>query len=85
MGGTALRWSVMLDPSDMEETLALRSVSMEIKRAGTQPSTRGSSDYLTGTVRALTHIAAQEQLDGKNVEWMAQVSDDQYLTDRSAN
>ena len=130
---------------------------MEIKRAGSQASTRGSSDYFTGTVRvdplfqapaparvsgatvtfepgartawhthplgqtlivtagfgrvqrrdgpieeirpgdvvwfppgekhwhgaspttALTHIAVQEQLDGKNVEWMEQVGDDQYL------
>ena len=129
---------------------------MEIKRAGSQASTRGSSDCFTGTVRvdslfqapaparvsgaavtfelgartawhthplgqtlvvtagfgrvqrwdgpveeirpgdvvwfppgekhwhgaspttALTHIAVQEQLDGKNAEWMEQVSDDQY-------
>lgn len=27
---------------------------------------------------AITHIALQEQLDGKNVDWMEQVSDDQY-------
>jgi len=26
----------------------------------------------------MTHIAIQEQLDGKLVEWMEQVSDDQY-------
>jgi quercetin dioxygenase-like cupin family protein len=32
---------------------------------------------------ALTHIAVQEHVDGKNVEWMEQVSDDQYLVDRS--
>jgi hypothetical protein len=32
----------------------------------------------------LTHIAVQEQLDGKSVEWMEQVSDDQYLVDRNA-
>ena len=129
---------------------------MEIKRAGSQPSAKGSTDYFTGTVRvdplfqapaparfsgaavtfepgartawhthplgqtlivtaglgrvqrwgdpieeirpgdvvwfppgekhwhgaspttALTHIAVQEQLDGKNVEWMEQVSDDRY-------
>ena len=129
---------------------------MEIQRAGSQASTKGSSDYFTGTVRvdplfeapaparvsgaavtcepgartawhthplgqtlvvtagfgrvqrwdgpveeirprdviwvppgekhwhgaspttALTHIAVQEQLDGKNAEWMEQVSDDQY-------
>jgi quercetin dioxygenase-like cupin family protein len=135
---------------------------MEIKRAGSQPSSKGSSDYFTGTVRidplfqapaparvsgaavtfepgartawhthplgqtlvvaagfgrvqlwgraieeiqpgdvvwfppgekhwhgaspttALTHIAVQEQLDGKNVEWMEQVSDDQYRADRNA-
>ncbi len=136
---------------------------MEIKRAGSQASTKGSSDYFTGTVRvdplfqapaparvsgaavtfergartawhthplgqtlvvtagfgrvqrwdgpieeirpgdvvwfppgekhwhgaspttALTHIAVQEQLDGKNVEWMEQVSDDQYRAEQIAN
>lgn len=26
----------------------------------------------------MTHIAIQEELDGKNVEWMEQVSDEQY-------
>ena len=135
---------------------------MEIKRAGSQASTRGSSEYFTGTVRvdplfqppapalvsgaavtfepgartawhthplgqtlmvtagfgrvqrwggpiediqpgdvvwfppaekhwhgaspttALTHIAVQEQLDGKNVEWMEQVNADQYLAQGSA-
>ncbi|MHC5731590.1 MAG: cupin domain-containing protein, partial [Nostoc sp.] len=28
---------------------------------------------------AMTHIAIQEQLDGKLVEWMEKVDDDQYL------
>lgn len=28
---------------------------------------------------AMTHIAIQEQLNGKAVEWMEKVSDDQYL------
>jgi quercetin dioxygenase-like cupin family protein len=28
---------------------------------------------------AMTHIAVQEQLDGKTAEWMEQVSDEQYL------
>ena len=28
---------------------------------------------------ALTHIAIQEQLDGKAVDWMEKVSDEQYL------
>jgi hypothetical protein len=27
---------------------------------------------------AMTHIAIQEQLDGKAVDWMEKVSDDQY-------
>ena len=27
---------------------------------------------------AMTHIAIQEQLDGKTADWMEQVSDDQY-------
>ncbi len=27
----------------------------------------------------MTHIAIQEQLDGKMVDWMEKVSDDQYL------
>jgi quercetin dioxygenase-like cupin family protein len=135
---------------------------MEIKRAGSQPSTKGSSDYFTGTVRidplvqapaparvaaaavtfepgartawhthplgqtlivtaglgrvqrwdgpieeirpgdvvwfapgekhwhgaspttALTHTAIQEQLDGKAVEWLEQVSDEQYNANRPA-
>ena len=129
---------------------------MDIKRAGSQPSAKGSADYFTGTVRidplfqapsparvvgasvtfepgartawhthplgqtlvitagsgwaqreggpienirpgdvvwfppgekhwhgatattAMTHIALQEALDGKTVDWMEQVSDEQY-------
>ena len=129
---------------------------MEIKRSGSQPSTKGSTDYFTGTVRidplfqakdparaagnsvtfepgartawhthplgqtliviaglgraqrcggpveeirpgdviwfvpgekhwhgaspttAMTHIAIQEQLEGKAVDWMERVSDEQY-------
>ena len=29
--------------------------------------------------KAVAHIAVQEQLDGKAVDWMEQVNDDQYL------
>jgi quercetin dioxygenase-like cupin family protein len=131
---------------------------MDIKRSGSQPSSKGSTEYFTGTVRieplfqapaparavgasvtfepgartawhthplgqtliviagsglaqrwggpieqirpgdvvwfppgekhwhgatpttAMTHIAIQEQLDGKAVDWMEQVSDQQYQT-----
>jgi quercetin dioxygenase-like cupin family protein len=141
----------------------LRSGFMVIKRAGSQPSTKGPTDYFTGTVRidplvqapaparvlaaavtfepgartawhthplgqtlivtagvgraqrwdgpieairpgdvvwfapgekhwhgaspttALTHIAVQEQLDGKAVDWLEQVSDEQYAADQPAN
>jgi hypothetical protein len=34
-------------------------------------------DEATATT-GVTHIAIQEHLDGKNVEWMEKVSDDQY-------
>ncbi len=34
----------------------------------------GASD-----VTAMTHIAIQEQLDGKTVDWLEHVSDEQYL------
>jgi quercetin dioxygenase-like cupin family protein len=129
---------------------------MDIKRAGSQPSTKGPADYFTGTVRldplvqpvdparvacasvtfepgartawhthplgqsliviagcgraqrwggpieeirpgdvisfapgekhwhgasattAMTHIAVQERLDGRTVDWLEKVSDDQY-------
>jgi hypothetical protein len=40
---------------------------MEIRRAGSQASTK-----------------VQEQLDGKPVEWMEHVTDDQYLADRNS-
>ena len=36
--------------------------------------------YWHGTMgdAGITHIAIQEQLDGKTVDWMEKVSDDQY-------
>ena len=136
---------------------------MDIKRTGSQPSTKGSAEYFTGTVRidplfkandpaqavgasvtfepgartawhthplgqtlivtagcgwaqreggpveeirpgdvvwfppgekhwhgatpttAMTHIAIQEQLDGKTVDWMEKVSDEQYHVGRQDN
>jgi hypothetical protein len=30
------------------------------------------------SIRRLKHIAIQEQLDGKSVEWMEKVTDEQY-------
>lgn len=33
---------------------------------------------------AMTHIAIVEQLDGKSVEWMEKVSDEQYLAESGA-
>ena len=37
----------------------------------------GASPYI-----AMTHIAIQEQLDGKVVDWLEKVSDEQYNTSR---
>jgi hypothetical protein len=97
---------------------------MEIKRIGSQPSAKGPSDWLTGTVRidplfqapdpalvqgasvgpideirpgdvvwfspgekhgheatpttAMSHIAIQKKKDGKVVDWMERISDEQY-------
>jgi len=34
---------------------------------------------------AMTHIAIQEQLDGKTADWMEKVSDEQYQGDRQDN
>jgi hypothetical protein len=33
----------------------------------------------------MTHIAFQEQLDGKTVEWMEKVSDEQYPVTEDKN
>jgi hypothetical protein len=33
----------------------------------------------------MTHIAIQEQLNGKVVDWMEKVSDEQYLRDSQDN
>jgi len=66
---------------------------MEIIKSGSQPSGKGPTDWFTEVVRvapnekhwhgatattAMTHIAIQEQLDGKGVTWMEKVSDEQY-------
>lgn len=65
---------------------------MEITRPGTQPSAKGPADWFTGSVRidplfqpnehrraaAMSHIATQEQLNGKVVDWMEQVSEEAY-------
>jgi quercetin dioxygenase-like cupin family protein len=34
---------------------------------------------------AMTHIAIQEQLNGKTVEWMEKVSDEQYRATKRTN
>ena len=66
---------------------------MNITRVGSQPSNKGPADWFTGTVRidplftapsparaagaAMQHIAIQEALDGKMVEWLEHVSDEE--------
>jgi quercetin dioxygenase-like cupin family protein len=150
----------MQDPLQGNES---SQTQLEIKRSGSQPSTKGSEEYFTSTVRidplfqtkdparavgasvtfepsartawhthplgqtlivtagcglvqiwdgpvekicpgdvvwippgekhwhgatpttAMTHIAIQEQLNGKVVDWMEKVSDEQYLRDSQGN
>ena len=47
-------------------------------RARSAPPT--GADSATGaSTTAMTHIAVQEALDGKNVVWLEKVTDEQYL------
>jgi oxalate decarboxylase/phosphoglucose isomerase-like protein (cupin superfamily) len=50
---------------------------MEVTRGGSQPSRERHWHGATSTT-AMSHIAIQEALDGKAVEWMEKVSDEQY-------
>jgi hypothetical protein len=50
---------------------------MKIQRSGSQPSAKGPSDWFTDTVR-LDPLLQTEALDGKAVEWMEKVTDEQY-------
>jgi quercetin dioxygenase-like cupin family protein len=155
MGATAA-FPAILRAQTTESLIQTKEFTMEIKRSGSQPSTKGPADWFTGTVRidplfqantparasgasvtfepgartawhthplgqtlivtagcgwaqrwgdpieeirpgdvvwfppgekhwhgaapttAMTHIAIQEQLDGKVVDWMEKVSDEQY-------
>ena len=65
---------------------------MEIQRSGSQPFGKGPADWFTGVVRIDSSfkgreparvsgaivIAIQEQLDGKAVDWMEKVSNEQF-------
>jgi quercetin dioxygenase-like cupin family protein len=44
----------------LAQTQPARSIAMKLSRAGSQPSTKGSADYFTGTVRVDPLIAAAE-------------------------
>jgi quercetin dioxygenase-like cupin family protein len=45
----------------------------EVKTGPTQRHWHGAS-----ATTAMTHIAIQESLGGKNVDWMEKISDEQY-------
>jgi hypothetical protein len=115
--------SAALDARAKDSNMQRKAVmDIDIKRNGSRPSTKGNSDWFTGSVRVdplfqapdpgrvsggqvtfepgartawhthplgqtlvvtaglgwVTHIAIQESLDGKNVDWMEKVADDQY-------
>jgi len=65
------------------------SPAIRIMRSGSQPSREGPGEYFTGfgphrpaSTSRMTHIAIQEELGGKNVEWMEKVTDEQYAEKR---
>ncbi len=73
--GFAQAGHTQVSPGDRPQTV-------EITRNGSQPSTEGSADSFTGSVRInplfAAHIASQEALNGSPVDWLKQVSDKQY-------
>ena len=61
--------------------------SIGLARCSWKPATtdcsrsRGAAYALSATAtRGMTHVAISEQLDGKSVDWMEKVSDEQYRT-----
>jgi quercetin dioxygenase-like cupin family protein len=58
-------------------------VQAEVIRPGDVVSIAPGEKHWHGAAAttAMIHIAAQEQLDGKAVEWMEQVSEEQYRND----
>lgn len=59
---------------------------LETIRPGDVVSVGPNEQHWHGACRAttMTHIAIQESLDGKNVEWLEKVTDEQYETGLSA-
>jgi hypothetical protein len=51
----------------------LRRHTMEIQRSGSRPSAKGPPP-----TTAMQHIAINEALDGKAVDWLEKVSDEEY-------
>lgn len=54
---------------------------MEITRIDASPSYKGPEDWFTGPVRAdplFDAFAIQENLNGKVVDWMEKVKDEQF-------
>src|SRR5216117_1558282 len=156
---TAFGFPAILRAQATASAIQRKELDMEIKRVGTQPSTKGPADWFTGTVRidplfqanaparaagasvtfepgartawhthplgqtlivtsgcgraqrwggaieeirpgdviwfppgekhwhgaspttAMTHVAIQEQLDGKTADWMEKVSDEEYRSE----
>ena len=52
---------------------------MEIKRSNSQPSGKGPAEHFTGAVRIDPLFGVTRALNGKVVDCMEQVSDEQYM------
>ena len=68
----------------MNVVAAATVVSLSIARVGTQPSQKGPAEYFSGSVRIDPLFQAKESTrasgayNGKVVDWMEKVTDEQY-------
>jgi len=60
-----------------EREKLLAGASCERKPYGN--ATQGKAISTATPTTGMTHIAVQERLDGKNVDWLEKVTDEQYL------
>jgi hypothetical protein len=59
-----------------------RSVRRSSSRRGPGARSAGTDPSKRFDPAAMTHVAIQEQLDGKAVEWLEKVSDERYQAKR---
>ena len=73
MSAATPRYTVGSSAVTPQRTFPFRSLFMGVDRRGNLSSKRDRLDGRT----AMNHMAVQESLDGKNVDWMEKVNDAQ--------